>query len=174
MNVSASTPHPQLIIRTATAEDYAQIGRITVDSYLDAGHFDDRGHPYLQVVQEVAKRHESTEILVAERDGAVIGSVTLIRAGTEYADIALENELEFRIFVVDPVLQRSGVGRTLLRAVIERARQLADVDTVSLTTGENWTAARALYESEGFEHVSERDWLIPGTEILLVVYALQL
>ncbi|GAA4373409.1 GNAT family N-acetyltransferase [Paeniglutamicibacter cryotolerans] len=174
MTTSTLTPNPTLTIRTATESDYAEIGRITVDAYIDAGHFDDREHPYLQFVQEVAKRHETTEILVAEREGIVIGAVTMVRAGTEYADIARENELEFRMLVIDPVVQRSGAGRALLRAVIDRAREIEDVDTVSLTTGGHWMAARALYEVEGFDHVTERDWFVPDTDIVLVVYTLTL
>ncbi|PQZ91169.1 GNAT family N-acetyltransferase [Arthrobacter sp. MYb227] len=169
--------HPEastLVIREAVPADYPHIARITVASYLDAGHFEDPNHEYMQFVQQVAARHAQTEILVAERDGVVIGSVTLVRPGSDYADIALEGELEFRMLVVDPKVQRSGAGRALLNALIARAREIEDVHTVSLTTGGHWVAARALYEADGFQHASERDWYVPNTEIVLVVYTLKL
>ena len=174
MTTATLAPASTLLIRPATEADYPHIARITVDSYLHAGHFDDPDHEYLQFVQQVAKRHAAAEILVAERDGVVIGSVTLVRPGSEYADIALEGELEFRMLVVDPAVQRSGAGRALLGAVIARARELEDVHTVSLTTGGHWVAARALYEADGFIHASARDWYVPNTEIVLVVYTLAL
>lgn len=174
MTTATLTAASTLVIRSATEADYPHIARITVDSYLHAGHFEDPDHEYLQFVQQVAERHAASEILVAERDGVVIGSVTLVRPGTEYADIAREGELEFRMLVVDPAVQRSGAGRALLNAVIERARQIEDVHTVSLTTGGHWLAARALYEADGFQHASERDWYVPNTEIVLVVYTLAL
>lgn len=163
-----------LIIRTAVPADYPHIARITVESYLAAGHFEDANHEYMQFMQQVAARHAQTEILVAERDGVVIGSVTMSRMGSDYADIALEGELEFRMLVVDPKVQRSGAGRALVRAIIARAREIDDVHTISLTTGGTWAAARALYEREGFVHTTERDWYVPGTQILLVVYTMKL
>lgn len=162
------------MIRPATEADYPHIARITVDSYLHAGHFDDPDHEYLKFVQRVAARHAAAEILVAERDGVVIGSVTLVRPGSGYSDIARDGELEFRMLVVDPAAQRSGAGRALLNAVIARARQLQDVRAVSLTTGGTWAGARALYESVGFVHAPARDWVVPGTGIVLVVYTLAL
>lgn len=171
-----ATQHPTspVTIREATEADYADIGRITVDSYLGAGHFDDPGHPYLKVVRQVAERHAAAEILVAERDGAVIGAVTLVRAGNPYADIALENELEFRMLVVDPTVQRSGAGRAMMQEIIRRGREAEGVDTISLTTGSNWMAAQALYTSLGFQHVPARDWYVPDTDILLKVFVLPL
>ncbi|EMQ99332.1 GNAT family N-acetyltransferase [Paeniglutamicibacter gangotriensis] len=170
MTTTTIAPANTLVIRPATEADYPHIARITLDSYLHAGHFDDPDHEYLQFVAQVAARHAAAEILVAERDGKVIGSVTLVRHGSEYADIALPGELEFRMLVVDPEVQRSGAGRALLNAVIARAREIDEVHTISLTTGGHWIAARALYEADGFTHASERDWYVPNTEIVLVVY----
>lgn len=169
--VHATSP---ITIRQAAAPDYPEIARITVESYLTAGHFDDPDHPYLQVVQQVAERHAAAEILVAERDGAVIGAVTLVRAGNPYADIALENELEFRMLVVDPAVQRSGAGRAMMQEIIRRGREMDGVDTISLTTGATWLAAQALYTNLGFHNVVERNWFVPDTDILLKVYALPL
>lgn len=174
MTSSAAHTPSRITIRQATAADYPEIGRITVESYLSAGHFDDPDHPYLQVVQQVAERHAAAEILVAERDGAVIGAVTLVRAGNPYADIALENELEFRMLVVDPAVQRSGAGRAMMQEIIRRGRGMDGVDAISLTTGSNWMAAQALYTHLGFHNVPERDWLVPDTDILLKVYVLPL
>lgn len=159
-----------LTIADATAADYQRIGDITVDAYVAAGHFDDPDHAYMQFVRQVAARHEHCRILVARRDGRVIASMSLMRHGNEYADIALPGELEIRMLAVDPSVQRSGAGRAMVQAALAYARTLQGVHTVSLTTGGTWQAARALYENLGFSHCPERDWFVPNTDIRLVVY----
>ncbi|MCA4133680.1 GNAT family N-acetyltransferase [Arthrobacter sp. M4] len=165
---------PQIVIRPAHPDDYQDIARITRDSYLEAGHFDDPGHPYMLAIQNVADRAEKALVWVAERAGQIIGSVTLALAGEPFADIALDGELEFRMLVVDPAVQRSGAGRALVEAVVGHARTLSDVHAVVLTTGSGWTGARALYERMGFHRAPERDWFVPGTDIKLLVYRLGL
>ena len=52
------------------------------------------------------------------------------------------------LYVVPP-LRGQGIGRALLEATIELARECG-ADGIDLNTGETDTAARALYESMGF------------------------
>ncbi|MER8024867.1 GNAT family N-acetyltransferase [Glutamicibacter protophormiae] len=163
-----------LVIEPALPSDYDRVGDITVDAYLAAGHFDDPRHEYMQFVRKVADRAAKAEVYVARRDGSTIASMTLVPFGNEYADIAREGELEIRMLSVDPAVQRSGAGKAMVHAAIDRARQLDGVEVVSLTTGGTWAAARALYESMGFVRCEPRDWYVPNTEILLVVYTLEL
>ncbi|MEE1620009.1 GNAT family N-acetyltransferase [Zafaria sp. Z1313] len=169
-----SSPPSRVQVRDAVPADYDDIARITVSSYVAAGHMDSPDHPYLRQIAQVARRHEATPVWVAEREGRVVGSVTLARHGNPYADIARGNELEFRMLVVDPGLQRSGAGRALVEAVIGHARALEGVDTVCLTTGTTWEAAQSLYRALGFQRAPERDWYVPGTDILLFVFELPL
>ncbi|MCU1434802.1 MAG: family acetyltransferase [Pseudarthrobacter sp.] len=126
----------------------------------------------MQQIQEVAARAAKATIWVAEREGHVVGSVTLALAGEPYADIALEDELEFRMLVVDPAVQRSGAGQAMVEAIIEHARSLEGIRGVALTTGRTWESAHGLYRKTGFRRAPERDWLIPGTDIKLLVYRL--
>lgn len=128
----------------------------------------------MQQIQDVAARAAKATIWVAERDRQVVGSVTLALSGEPYADIALEDELEFRMLVVDPAVQRSGAGQAMVEAIIEHARTLDGINGVALTTGRTWESAHGLYRKTGFRRVPERDWLIPGTDIKLLVYRLDL
>jgi len=41
---------------------------------------------------------------------------------------------------------------------------------VALTTGMTWESAHGLYRKTGFQRVPERDWLVPDSEIRLLVY----
>jgi GNAT superfamily N-acetyltransferase len=163
---------PQISIRPAVEADFDAIARITAASYLAAGYFDSADHPYMQQIQEVAARAAKATIWVAERDGQVVGSVTLALAGEPYADIALADELEFRMLVVDPAVQRSGAGQAMVKAIIEHAKSLDGINGVALTTGRTWESAHGLYRKTGFRRVPARDWLIPGTDIKLLVYRL--
>jgi N-acetylglutamate synthase-like GNAT family acetyltransferase len=166
--------HSQITVRPAVETDFGAVARITRDSYLAAGYFDDADHPYMRKVQDVALRAGQATVWVAERAGQVVGSVTLARAGEPYADIALEDELEFRMLVVDPAVQRSGAGKAMMAAILEHARELDGIEAVSLTTGSTWESARGLYDKTGFARAPERDWFVPGTDIKLLVYRLDL
>lgn len=150
------------------------MARVTADAYLGAGYFDSADYPYMRKILQVAQRAAAAPMLVAERDGAVIGSATLAVYGDEWADIALPDELEFRLLVVDPAVQRSGAGRKLVECILDRAKAMEGITAVSLTTGEGWEAAHALYRSLGFVRVPERDWPIPENGKMLRVYRMVL
>lgn len=126
----------------------------------------------MKQIQDVARRAAQATIWVAERDGQVVGSVTLAVAGEPYADIALDDELEFRMLVVDPAVQRSGAGRAMVEAIIGHARSLDGIRAVALTTGGTWESAHGLYRKTGFYRVPERDWFVPDTDIKLLVFRL--
>jgi GNAT superfamily N-acetyltransferase len=163
---------PQITVRPAVPADFEEIALITRDSYLAAGYFDNADHPYMQQIQDVATRAAEATVWVAERAGRVVGSVTLAVAGEPYADIARDDELEFRMLVVDPAVQRSGAGRTMVEAIIEHAKSLEGISGIALTTGMTWESAHGLYRKTGFRRAPQRDWFVPGTDIKLLVFRL--
>ena len=163
-----------IIIRPITEADYEVVARITADAYLHAGYFESAGHPYMQKIMRVADRAAMAHIIVAEREGVVIGSATLAVYGDAWADIAQPDELEFRLLVVDPSVQRSGAGRAMVAWILDRARGAAGIRAVSLTTGDSWHTAQALYQHLGFVRAPERDWPIPENGQMLRVYRMEL
>jgi N-acetylglutamate synthase-like GNAT family acetyltransferase len=162
--------HSQILIRPAVPTDYDAIGRITRDAYLAAGYFASADHPYMRQIQDVARRAAQATVWVAEREGSIVGSVSLAVAGEPYADIARSDELEFRMLVVDPAVQRSGAGKAMVQAILAHARELPGIHAVALTTGLTWESAHGLYRKTGFERAPERDWVVPDTDIRLLVY----
>lgn len=158
-----------LVIREATEIDFPGIARITRDAYLGAGYFEDAEHPYMRQVVDVAFRADRGTILVAERDGRLVGSVTLMAHGDGFDQVARKGEFEFRLLVVDPAVQRTGAATALVSEVEARARR-AGATAVVLTTGIDWVAPHALYARLGYERAPERDWPIEGTDIWLPVY----
>ena len=162
-----------ITVRQATEADFDDIRRLTRDAYLSAG-FIEPDNPYVKELENVEDRAANALVWVAELDGKVAASTAITFAGQPYTDIAVEGELEFRMLAVDPALQRGGVGRALVAAVIEYARSLEGINAVSLTSMTPMTNAHALYKSMGFERVPERDWYVRDEDILLWVFRLAL
>jgi ribosomal protein S18 acetylase RimI-like enzyme len=84
-------------------------------------------------------------VYVAERDGVVVGMVTLCVYTTLTGAKAYLDHL-----VVAPESRRNGVGRALVEYAIERARE-AGASRVDLTANATKQAGHALYCSLGFK-----------------------
>jgi ribosomal protein S18 acetylase RimI-like enzyme len=78
------------------------------------------------------------------------------------------------MLAVDPARQGGGLGRSVVRRVIEQARTLPEICAISITSATFMDRAHALYESLGFRRAPERDWYVPGEDVLLWVFTLQL
>ena len=109
---------------------------------------------------DVADRAGRAEVLVAEVDGEVAGSVVLTPPGSPLAETAGDGEYEFRMLAVHPRFHRRGVGGALLAEIVARARAEEGVDAVVLTTMPSMTGAHRMYERAGFVRVPQRDWLL--------------
>jgi GNAT superfamily N-acetyltransferase len=162
-----------LVFRQATPADYSEVRRITREAYLHAGHFA-ADHPYMSVLDNVDHRADHAEVGVAEVSAQVVSAVTLTFAGQPYSDIASDNELEFRMLAVDPAVQGGGFGRAVVRRVIQHAQSLPAIRAISITSATFMGRAHALYESLGFQRVPARDWHVPGEDVLLWVFRLEL
>ena len=115
---------------------------------------------YLANVLDVESRLRSATVLVAERDGSVVGTITL------YADIhdeaipvrLPEGTAGIRATAVDPAARGHGVGAALVAAAIDLARA-AGAATVALHTAPAMRDARRLYERHGFQRRPEHDFV---------------
>lgn len=146
-------------IRSATPGDrdaVVHLSRITHSSLVSPGPgLADDGDPF--------ERHAPDDTLLAEVDGHVVG----------YALIGRSSRLESNAHVwqlqglgVDPTVGRRGVGRALVRAVVDEARRRDGRKVTLRVLGHN-DAARRLYESEGFEveGVLRAEFVLEGREV---------
>jgi ribosomal protein S18 acetylase RimI-like enzyme len=158
---AASTP-PE--IRPVRPEEYAETGALVEAAYTLGGILDnDRG--YGAHVRNVAGRAPDHPVLVALRDGRIVGSVTITPFGSPQSELAHEGEVEFRYLAVAPEAWGTGVAQSLVAAVDTWARE-HDARRLVLCVIESNDAAQALYARLGFERDPSRDW-IPVPEVVL-------
>ena len=169
-------------VRAAGPADFPTVARLTVHAYEADGQAPGE-HGYDVVLADVATRARTGEVLVAVDDnavddnsvdgGAIVGAVTFVRSGSDYAQLAREGEAEFRMLAVDPAAQRRGVATVLVRACLARAADLGCSHVVICARDIAETAHR-LYARLGFTRVPERDWSpAPGVRLLALTRSVE-
>ena len=152
----ATLPDPAVRIRPATRNDLPALGRlgaILVRAHhdLDPKRFIPPGrgteHGYASFLETQLERQDGV-ILVAERDGEVIGYAWAGLEGMDYMALRGPAGALYDI-VVDPARRQGGVGRALLDAAISTLQRLGAPQIV-LSTAEGNVAAQQLFRSAGF------------------------
>ncbi|WP_330337874.1 GNAT family N-acetyltransferase [Streptomyces sp. NBC_00557] len=166
-----------IVIRRAVPDEYAALGEITARAYLQDGLLDfGESDAYLGELRDVARRAAAAEVLVAVRDGALLGGVTFVPSPGPMADIARPGEAEIRMLAVAAAARGQGAGEALVRACVDRARAAEGCRAVVLSTQRTMRAAHRIYERLGFVRTPERDWkpLPELDDITLLTYELTL
>lgn len=105
--------------------------------------------------------------IVAERDGALVGSVMLYPpAAAAYGDLtAAARWPELRLLAIAPEARGLGIGERLVRECIARARR-DGAEAIGLHTSESMRGAMRLYERMGFVRAPETDFRPDGAELV--------
>jgi GNAT superfamily N-acetyltransferase len=136
-------------IREATAGDYAEIARITLDAYRALERW--VGDWYAGELADVARRATHTVLVAEGDDGRILGSVTLVLEGGPFFEwrYGEDGDCGFRMLAVDPPAQGKGVGSALVVECLERARRAGRSRMIIGSTP--WmTSAHRIYEGLGF------------------------
>jgi ribosomal protein S18 acetylase RimI-like enzyme len=145
-----------VIVRPATAADEAAMGRLGVLLVTEHHDFDpqrfiaplpDLSQRYGQFLVSQTARADKL-VLVAERDGAVVGYAYGGVEGSDY--MVLRGPAgELYDLVVDPGHRRQGIGTALLDAGLAELERLG-APRVVLFTAERNEGARAMFAAAGF------------------------
>jgi ribosomal protein S18 acetylase RimI-like enzyme len=164
-----------ITIRQAREAELAAAGELTAQAYLADGMLDyGEADPYLARLRDARRRAAHAALLVALGvDGEVIGTVTYVEEGGEFAEVSAVGEAEFRMLAVAPVARGRGIGEALVRECVRRARH-AGKKRVVLSSSSQMHTAHRLYTRLGFVRTPERDWKpVPDLDALQV-FALEL
>lgn len=167
-----------LVVREARETELDRIGALTAEVYEGEGL---AGSEYLEVLRDARARWESpaTTLLVAFDDGAeevadLLGTVVYAAPGSPWQDLARDEEVEFRMLATALPARGRGVGETLVRECVKRAKK-AGAPRLVLSTGPEMVPAHRLYERLGFVRVPKRDWSPrPESDFMLLAYVLDL
>ncbi len=113
------------------------------------------------------------EILVAADEDRLLGTIMFEPWSPESEIARNADEAEIRAFAVAPEARGRGVGRDLVNALVERARE-EGVSRLLLSTLPEMVSAQYVYRARGFERVPERDWTpMPGVELITYELAIK-
>jgi ribosomal protein S18 acetylase RimI-like enzyme len=154
-----------LTVRRAEEHEHRAVGRLTLEAYATDGYLVEDDF-YAAHLLDAAARSEGAELLVADLDGALAGTVTFCPEGSPFREVAEAGEGEFRMLAVAPTARRRGVAEALVGACLDRSRHLG-YRAVVLSSLPVQATAHRLYERLGFRRTPEKDWSpAPGVELI--------
>jgi ribosomal protein S18 acetylase RimI-like enzyme len=142
------------VIRGAGERDAEAVVALWTEAYFTEGE-GGRDAPYARSDFD-ATAAAAAHLLVAERDGAVLGVVALLAPGEPSCAVARAGEAELARLVVGSGARRRGVGRALAERCAVLARE-EGWTAIALWSRPYQTAGHRLYESLGYERAPERD-----------------
>ncbi|MDQ0256743.1 GNAT superfamily N-acetyltransferase [Evansella vedderi] len=164
-------------IRDASKEEREEIRRQRVDAYKEHADKIPEAHweALKQVITSEADNLPGVELIVAEEEGDLLGSVALFPAKTDAYEGHVE-ELDYpeiRLLAVVPFAQGKGVASHLITECIRRTKEKG-YDSIGLHTGEFMKGALKLYERFGFERQPQYDFEPADDGIIVKAYRLKL
>jgi len=163
-----------LHIRDARPDERDAIRDITMAAYAQYASIMPHWEMYREHVLETLAQDGPEARIVAERDGAIVGSVLLYPAAADVYETGSANAgwPEVRLLAVAPAARGQGVGSALLQECIRRARS-AGATTLGLHTEDIMAVAQRMYERAGFVRAPDTDFR-PAEGVLVKGYRLSL
>lgn len=155
-------------LSTSETELCRALGALTVAAYTTLpGHVPEPG--YEAELADVARRASmgDTEVLAALDGFRPLGGVTFVAStASPLAEHDDPEAASFRMLAVDPAASGRGVGEALVRACIERAKDIGRTNLAIHSTA--WMAdAHRLYGRLGFVRAEDLDWTpVPGIDLI--------
>jgi ribosomal protein S18 acetylase RimI-like enzyme len=168
-----------LHIRNARRSDLETIRDVTLAAYQEYASHMPRPHwqAYRREILTTLADVRPAEQIVAELNGAIVGTVLLYPAGDvlfvpDQAPVTIEWP-EVRLLAVAPAARGRGVGLMLMEECVKRARYMKST-VLTLHTIEMMQSARRLYDRLGFVRAPELDFYIPEEDLKIKGYRLNI
>ena len=162
-------------VRDAGVEDLDQVSLLIKDAYQEyqPNFSPEVWERYAQDIMDVRSRLDTSELIVAENSGRLVGAVTF------YPNTTLSDQggwpagwTGIRLLAVHPDARGMGIARVLMDECLRRSR-LRSATALGLHTTELMGIARGMYERMGFVRVPEYDFQA-GPEVVVLGYRLDL
>ena len=162
-------------VRDAGVEDLDQVSLLIRDAYQEyqANFSPEVWERYARDIMDVRSRLDTSELIVAENSGRLVGAVTL------YPNTSPSDQggwpagwTGIRLLAVHPDARGMGVARVLMDECL-RCSRLLSATALGLHTTELMGIARGMYERMGFVRVPEYDFQA-GPEVVVLGYRLDL
>jgi GNAT superfamily N-acetyltransferase len=166
-----------ITIRDAKKEELPFIREQRVKAYEDHVSKIPQGHwqELRKAILSEADSDVGVDVIVAETNGKLIGSVTLFPAKMDAYDGKID-ELDYpeiRMLAVAREARGKGAAKSLINECMKRAKAKG-YQSIGLHTGEFMHDARMLYENLGFARVPEYDFIPAEDGIKVLAFRLSL
>lgn len=169
----------RFVLRDALPEELDEVAHVILRAYEEYTPsplpevWEEAWNAYWHDIGDVRGRFDHTELIVAERAGRIVGTVTFYPDGTEYvANGWPAGWVAIRLLAVVPEARCQGIGRALMTECLRRARRVG-APSVGLYTMTWMRIAQGMYERMGFRRVPELDYR-PVPVVTVMAYRLDL
>ncbi|MBI2829976.1 MAG: GNAT family N-acetyltransferase [Chloroflexi bacterium] len=158
-----------LPIRNARFEELDEVSQLLRDAYQEYQDFvpAEVWEEYLQDIMNVRSRLGEAELLVADLNGRLVGTVTLyMDASRSIQEGWPPGWAGIRLLAVQPAYRGQGIGRALIEECFRRVREWG-ITTIGLHTTKFMSIAHRMYKRMGFKRAPEFDFHpAPGTVVM--------
>jgi ribosomal protein S18 acetylase RimI-like enzyme len=158
-----------MIVRRVLPDEMNAVSELRVMAYTADGLLD-ANPAYVEALRLLGTDGRGEILVAADEEQRLLGTIMFEPWSTESEIARNADEAEIRAFAVAPEARGRGVGRDLVNALVERARE-EGVTRLLLSTLPEMVSAQYVYRARGFERVPERDWT-PMRGVNLLAYEL--
>ncbi|GAA2182583.1 hypothetical protein GCM10009785_22460 [Brooklawnia cerclae] len=165
-------PNPRVVVRQAGHDEFGAIGDVLDRAYDTSYGIDD---DYRDELHHLERFDGLADVWAARIDDDLVGALITPAAGqpSNYVVDPPVPEIGFRMLGVDPAGRGKGVAKALIAHVIELGRERG-AQRVGIYSAEHMLQAHAMYRRLGFVRQPWRDSHIPGSDVPLFAFVLDI